>query len=123
MLFDGGERCRTVVDYPDRLRCLSINDARWLTMSARGDADSRGGFDPQSLALVRLGRWSRSAGPFRPTANRPMSRWVRECRLPRSSMSWSVSFESSGCHALSLTAPKIALAVGYDVEDELLYQS
>jgi 4-carboxymuconolactone decarboxylase len=98
------------VDYTELLRCLAINDARFVDDDGAGDAEIRA-LDPKSLALVRLGGLVAVGGAV-PSYGAQADAAV-----------------SAGASApeivdvLVAAAPKMALALGYDVEEGLMAHS
>jgi len=110
----------TVVDYTERLRSLAVNNARLVD----GQADAEHpGLDPKSLALVRLGGLVAVGGAvpsYGELADAALSAGASTNEIVDVLVSL---IPIVGMPCVVSAAPKIALALGYDVEEEeLLHQ-
>jgi 4-carboxymuconolactone decarboxylase len=112
----------TVVDYTERLRSLAVNDARFVEKVSRDGAE-RPGLDPKSLALVRLGGLVAVGGAV-PSYGELSDAAVSAGASTNEIVDVLVGLiPIVGLPCVVAAAPKIALALGYDVEEEeLLHQ-
>ena len=110
----------TVVDYTERLRSLAVNNARFV--DGQTDAEHLG-LDPKSLALVRLGGLVAVGGGV-PSYGELADAAVSAGASTNEIVDVLVSLiPIVGMPCVVSAAPKIALALGYDVEEEeLLHQ-
>ena len=113
----------TVVDYTERLRSLAVNDARFVDKVSQDGAESPG-LDPKSLALVRLGGLVAVGGAV-PSYGELSDAAVSAGASTNEIVDVLVGLiPIVGLPCVVAAAPKIALALGYDVEEEqLLHQS
>ena len=109
-----------VVDYTERLRSLAVNNARLV--DGHGDAEHPG-LDPKSLALVRLGGLVAVGGAV-PSYGELSDAAVSAGASTNEIVDVLVGLiPIVGMPCVVSAAPKIALALGYDVEEEeLLHQ-
>ena len=112
----------TVVDYTQRLRSLAVNDARFVDKVSQDGAE-RPGLDPKSLALVRLGGLVAVGGAV-PSYGELSDAAVSAGASTNEIVDVLVGLiPIVGLPCVVAAAPKIALALGYDVEEEeLLHQ-
>jgi 4-carboxymuconolactone decarboxylase len=110
----------TVVDYTERLRSLAVNNARFV--DGQTDAEHPG-LDPKSLALVRLGGLVAVGGAV-PSYGELSDAAVSAGASTNEIVDVLVGLiPIVGLPCVVAAAPKIALALGYDVEEEeLLHQ-
>jgi 4-carboxymuconolactone decarboxylase len=107
------------VDYTERLRCLAINDARFVE-KADQVGDERCWLDPKSLALVRLGGLVAVGGAV-PSYGELSDAAVSAGASTDEIVDVLVSLiPIVGLPCVVAAAPKIALALGYDVEEDEL---
>jgi len=109
------------VDYTERLRSLAINDARFV-----GQADLAGAehlrLDPKLLAMVRLGGLIAVGGAV-PSYGELTDPAVGAGASTNEIVDVLVGLiPIVGLPCVVTAAPKIALALGYDVEEEELLQ-
>jgi 4-carboxymuconolactone decarboxylase len=110
------------VDYTDRLRCLAINDARFVDEAGEPDAEGRV-LDAKSLALVRLAALV-AVGAAEPSFGAQADAAVSAGATAPEIVDVLVGvIPVVGLPAVVAAAPRLALALGYDVEDGLAYQS
>ena len=112
----------TVVDYTERLRSLAVNDARFVETVSQDGAECPG-LDPKSLALVRLGGLVAVGGAV-PSYGELSDAAVSAGASTNEIVDVLVGLiPIVGLPCVVAAAPKIALALGYDVEEEeLLHQ-
>ena len=112
----------TVVDYTERLRSLAVNDARFVDKVSQ-DAGASRGLDPKSLALVRLAGLVAVGGAV-PSYGELSDAAVSAGASTNEIVDVLVGLiPIVGLPCVVAAAPKIALALGYDVEEEeLLHQ-
>jgi len=112
----------TVVDYTERLRSLAVNNARFVAEAGQGGAEDLG-LDPKSLALVRLGGLVAVGGAV-PSYGELADAAVSAGASTNEIVDVLVGLiPIVGMPCVVSAAPKIALALGYDVEEEeLLHQ-
>ena len=112
----------TVVDYTERLRSLAVNDARFVETVSQDGAE-RPGLDPKSLALVRLAGLVAVGGAV-PSYGELSDSAVSAGASTNEIVDVLVGLiPIVGLPCVVAAAPKIALALGYDVEEEqLLHQ-
>jgi alkylhydroperoxidase/carboxymuconolactone decarboxylase family protein YurZ len=105
------------VDYTEQLRSLAINDARFVDKVGR-DGAQRQGLDPKSLALVRLGGLVAVGGAV-PSYGELSDAAVSAGASTNEIVDVLVGLiPIVGLPCVVAAAPKIALALGYDVEEE-----
>ena len=112
----------TVVDYTERLRSLAVNDARFVDKVSQVGGECPG-LDPKSLALVRLGGLVAVGGAV-PSYGELSDAAVSAGASTNEIVDVLVGLiPIVGLPCVVAAAPKIALALGYDVEEEeLLHQ-
>ena len=112
----------TVVDYTERLRSLAVNDARFVEKVSQ-DAGASPGLDPKSLTLVRLAGLVAVGGAV-PSYGELSDAAVSAGASTNEIVDVLVGLiPIVGLPCVVAAAPKIALALGYDVEEEqLLHQ-
>jgi 4-carboxymuconolactone decarboxylase len=112
----------TVVDYTERLRSLAVNDARFVETVSQDGAESPG-LDPKSLTLVRLAGLVAVGGAV-PSYGELSDAAVSAGASTNEIVDVLVGLiPIVGLPCVVAAAPKIALALGYDVEEEqLLHQ-
>jgi 4-carboxymuconolactone decarboxylase len=111
-----------VVDYTERLRCLAINDARFVDDAAAGAAEGRG-LDPKSLALVRLGALVAVGGAVPSYGAQADAAVSAGASAPEIVDVLVGLIPIVGLPCVVAAAPKMALALGYDVEEGLMAHS
>ena len=110
------------MDYTEQLRCLAINDARFVETVSRAGV-GRQGLDPKSLALVRLGGLVAVGGAV------PSYGELSDAALSAGASANEIVdvlvglIPIVGLPCVVAAAPKIALALGYDVEEGLMSHS
>ena len=111
-----------VVDYTERLRSLAVNDARFVEKVSQVGGECLG-LDPKSLALVRLGGLVAVGGAV-PSYGELSDAAVSAGASTNEIVDVLVGLiPIVGLPCVVAAAPKIALALGYDVEEEeLLHQ-
>jgi alkylhydroperoxidase/carboxymuconolactone decarboxylase family protein YurZ len=112
----------TVVDYTERLRSLAVNNARFVEKVDQDRAEHPG-LDPKSLALVRIGGLVAVGGAV-PSYGELADAAVSAGASTNEIVDVLVGLiPIVGLPCVVAAAPKIALALGYDVEEEeLLHQ-
>ena len=106
-----------VVDYTERLRSLAVNNARFVNEAHLSDVENDG-LDPKSLALVRLGGLVAVGGAV-PSYGELSDAAVSAGASANDIVDVLVGLiPIVGLPCVVAAAPKIALALGYDVEEE-----
>ena len=109
------------VDYMDRLRRLAINDARLVEVGG-AEADSRG-LDSKTLELVRLGALVAVGGAV-PSYGAQADAAVDAGATAAEIVDVLVGVVPIvGLPSVVAAAPKLAMALGYDIDDALEHQS
>jgi 4-carboxymuconolactone decarboxylase len=109
------------VDYTDRLHRLAINDARYME-SIAGQAES-GGLNPKTLALVRLAALV-AVGGAGPSYGEQADAAVAAGATAAEIVDVLVGVVPVvGMPSVVAAAPKLALALGYDIDEVLAHQS
>jgi 4-carboxymuconolactone decarboxylase len=111
----------TVVDYTERLRCLAINDAR-LGDEASVSRVGSGALDQKSLALVRLAALVAVGGAgasYGAQADAAVGAGATAAEIVDVLVG---VIPVVGLPLAVAAAPKLALALGYDIEEALQYQ-
>jgi 4-carboxymuconolactone decarboxylase len=122
VISSGATGCRgvdTALDYTERLRCLAFNDARFAEGGVGGAAVESRELDPRTLALVRLAALVAVGGEvpsYGAQADAAVSAGataaeivdVLVCVIP-----------IVGLPCVVAAAPKLAMALGYDTDDDL----
>ncbi len=109
------------VDYTERLRCLAINDARFAEGVGR-DLESQD-LNPKTLALVRLATLVAVGGAV-PSYGAQADSAVGAGATAAEIVDVLVGVVPVvGLPSVVAAAPKLALALGYDVDEALEYQS
>ena len=110
------------MDYTERLRSLAVNDARFVDKASQ-DAGASPGLDPKSLTLVRLAGLVAVGGAV-PSYGELSDAAVSAGASANEIVDVLVGLiPIVGLPCVVAAAPKIALALGYDVEEEeLLHQ-
>jgi alkylhydroperoxidase/carboxymuconolactone decarboxylase family protein YurZ len=111
------------LDYRDRLRCLAINDAHFAETCLRGAQDESGALDPKSLALIRLAALVPVGGAlssFAAQADAAISAGATAAEIVDALIA---IVPIVGHPRVVAAAPKIATALGYDIDDALEHQS
>ena len=109
------------MDYMDRLRCLAINDARFVD-GVGGEVESLE-LDPKSLALVRLAALVAVGGAvasYGAQADAAVSAGVTAAEIVDALVGVAPVV---GMPRVVAAAPKLALALGYDIDAALEHQS
>ena len=104
------------MDYTDRLRCLAINDTRRVE-GVGGEVESRE-LDPKSLALVRLAALVAVGGAvasYGAHADAAVSAGATAAEIVDALIG---VVPVVGMPRVVAAAPKLALALGFDVEEE-----
>jgi 4-carboxymuconolactone decarboxylase len=105
------------LDYTERLRCLAINDARFAEAGAGGAATGPGELDPKTLALVRLAALVAVGGAV-PSYGAHADAAVNAGATAAEIVDVLVSvIPVVGLPAVVATAPKLAMALGYDTDE------
>lgn len=106
-----------VVDYTERLRSLAVNNARFVSEAHLSGAENDG-LDPKSLALIRLGGLVAIGGAV-PSYGELSDAAVSSGASADEIVDVLVGLiPIIGLPCVVAAAPKIALALGYDVEEE-----
>ena len=109
------------VDYTERLRCLAINDARFAEGVGR-DIESQD-LSPKTLALVRLAALI-AVGGAGPSYGAQADAAVGAGATAAEIVDVLVGVVPVvGLPSVVAAAPKLAMALGYDIEAALEYQS
>jgi len=115
----GSQKGGSVVDYAERLRRLVINDACFAgTGTGRTDVEPRN-LDPKTLALVRLAALVAVGGAV-PSYGAHADAAVNAGATAAEIVDVLVGvIPVVGLPAVVATAPKLALALGYDTSEAL----
>jgi len=109
------------VDYTERLRCLTINDARFAEGVGR-DLESQA-LNPKTLALVRLAALVAVGGAV-PSYGAQADAAVGAGATAAEIVDVLVGVVPVvGLPSVVAAAPKLAMALGYDIDEALEYQS
>ena len=109
------------VDYTERLRCLAINDARFAEGVGR-DLESQD-LNPKTLALVRLAALVAVGGAV-PSYGAQADAAVGAGATAAEIVDVLVGVVPVvGLPSVVAAAPKLAMALGYDIDEALEYQS
>ena len=103
------------MDYTDRLRCLAINDARFV--EGVGVEDKSRELDPKSLALVRLAALvavGGAAASYGAQADAAVDAGATAAEIVDALIG---VVPVVGMPRVVAAAPKLALALGYDLDD------
>jgi 4-carboxymuconolactone decarboxylase len=108
------------VDYTERLRCLAINDARFAEGAGR-DLESQD-LNPKTLALVRLAALVAvgGAGPSYGAQAAAVGAGATATEIVDVLVG---VVPVVGLPSVVAAAPKLAMALGYDIYEALEYQS
>ena len=110
-----------VVDYTERLRCLAINDARFVEGVGR-DLECQD-LNPKTLALVRLAALVAVGGAV-PSYGAQADAAVGAGATAAEIVDVLVGVVPVvGLPSVVAAAPKLAMALGYDIDEALEYQS
>jgi alkylhydroperoxidase/carboxymuconolactone decarboxylase family protein YurZ len=110
------------VDYTAQLRCLTIHDTRFLENIGSAGAEHKT-LDPKSLALARLAGLIVVGGAV-PSFGALVDAAVGAGASASEIVDVLVGLiPVVGVACVVAAAPKIALALGHDIEDELLHPS
>ena len=105
------------MDYTERLRSLAVNNARFVNEAHLSGVENDG-LDPKSLALVRLGGLVAVGGAV-PSYGELSDAAVSAGASANDIVDVLVGLiPIVGLPCVVAAAPKIALALGYDVEEE-----
>jgi 4-carboxymuconolactone decarboxylase len=111
------------VDYTERLRRLAINDARFAGEGTPGTGVEPRELDPKTLALVRLAALVAVGGAV-PSYGAHTDAAVNAGATTAEIVDVLVGvIPVVGLPAVVATAPKLALALGYDTDDALEYEA
>jgi len=106
------------VDYTDRLRCLAINDARFGEDFATGSAYELQELDPKTVALVRLAALIAVGGAV-PSYGAQTDAAVTAGASAEEIVEVLVCLRPVvGLPKIVAAAPNVALALGYDIDEE-----
>jgi alkylhydroperoxidase/carboxymuconolactone decarboxylase family protein YurZ len=109
------------VDYTERLRCLAINDARFAEGVGR-DLECQD-LNPKTLALVRLAALVAVGGAV-PSYGAQADAAVGAGATAAEIVDVLVGVVPVvGLPSVVAAAPKLAMALGYDIDEALEYQS
>ena len=109
------------MDYTERLRCLAINDARFAEGAGR-DLESQE-LNPKTLALVRLAALVAVGGAV-PSYGAQADAAVGAGATAAEIVDVLVGVVPVvGLPSVVAAAPKLAMALGYDIDAALEYQS
>jgi 4-carboxymuconolactone decarboxylase len=112
----------SMTDYVERLRRLSMSDRRSILEVLGGDADAGIGsvkLDPQTIALVRVAALVALDGP-NPAFDAAVSVALAAGATPDDIVDTMIAVGPTiGSSHLVSAAPKLALALGYDVGADL----
>ena len=111
------------VDYTERLQRLAIGDARFLDDGADPGGSEPGRLDPKTLALVRLAALIAvgGAGPsYGPQADAAVDAGATAAGIVDVLIG---VIPIVGLPCVVAAAPKLALAIGYDLDEALEHQS
>ena len=109
------------VDYTERLRCLAINDARFAEGGCR-DVEAQD-LSPKTLALVRLAALV-AVGGAGPSYGAQADAAVGAGATATEIVDVLVGVVPVvGLPSVVAAAPKLAMALGYDIDEALEYQS
>ena len=109
------------MDYTERLRCLAINDARFAEGVGR-DIESQE-LNPKTLALVRLAALV-AVGGAGPSYGAQADAAVGAGATAAEIVDVLVGVVPVvGLPSVVAAAPKLAMALGYDIDEALEYQS
>ena len=110
------------MDYTERLRCLAINDARFAEGGGRSTSSPRM-LDPKTLALVRLAALVAVGGAV-PSYGAQADAAVSAGATAAEIVDVLVGvIPVVGLPGVVAAAPKLAMALGYDIDEALEYQS
>ena len=111
------------MDYTDVLRSLAINDAHFAEDGCGGAASASPGLDPKTLALVRLGALVAVGGAV-PSYGAETDAAVNAGATVAEIVEVLVGvIPIAGLPCVVAAAPKLAMALGYDITDALEFQS
>ena len=109
------------MDYTERLRCLAINDARFAEGGGR-DLEAQD-LNPKTLALVRLAALVAVGGAV-PSYGAQADAAVGAGATAAEIVDVLVGVVPVvGLPSVVAAAPKLAMALGYDIDEALEYQS
>jgi 4-carboxymuconolactone decarboxylase len=118
-----GRRRVTRLDYTERLRRLAINDARFAEEAAGGAGAGPRELDPKTLALVRLAALVAVGGAV-PSYGAHADAAVSAGATAAEIVDVLVGvIPVVGLPIVVATAPKLAMALGYDTSDAFEQQS
>jgi alkylhydroperoxidase/carboxymuconolactone decarboxylase family protein YurZ len=118
-----GSKERATVEYTDVLRLLAINDARFGEECAATGRVELGELDPKTLALVRLAALI-SVGGAEPSYGAEADAAVDAGAKASEIVDVLVGVVPVvGLPCVVAAAPKLAMALGYDVDEALEQQS
>ena len=107
------------MDYTELLRSLAINDARFAECGIGGAEVGSGELDPKTLALVRLGALVAVGGAvpsFGAQADAAVSAGATAAEIVDVLIG---VVPVVGLPRVVAAAPKLAMALGYDTDDDL----
>lgn len=111
------------MDYTERLRRLAINDACFAGEDTAGTGAEPSELDPKTLALVRLAALVAVGGAV-PSYGAHADAAINAGATAAEIVDVLVGvIPVVGLPAVVATAPKLALALGYDTDDVLEYQA
>ena len=111
------------MDYTERLRCLAINDARLAEDCVGGAGVAFEELDPKTLALVRLAALVAVGGAL-PSYGAQADAAVSAGATAAEIVDVLVGVVPVvGLPRVVAAAPKLAMALGYDIDDALEPQS
>jgi alkylhydroperoxidase/carboxymuconolactone decarboxylase family protein YurZ len=116
----GGSRA-TVRELEDQLRCLSINDATCLESLLRSSGSCEGvpNLDPRSVALVRIAALVAMDGPAPAFEHATSSAMAAGASAEDVVGVLTASAPIVGAAHVVAAAPRIARALGYDIDARL----
>ncbi len=107
------------MDYTERLRCLAINDARFVEDGVEGARVESGGLDPKTLALARLAALVAVGGAV-PSYGAHADAAIDAGSTAAEIVDVLVAvMPIVGLPRVVAAAPKLAMALGYDTNDAL----
>lgn len=106
------------LDYKDRLRRLAVNDSRFAeTLTDRAGAEHD--LDPKTLALVRIAALVATHGPVPSFGEQADAAWAAGATGNEIVDVLLGLVPVLGLPGVVAAAPKLALALGFDVEEPM----